>query len=97
MTLWPFLLLQEKSSKNDAVFMNHERIHARQQMELLIVPFFIWYGVEFLIRRLFSNHRTAYRNIVFEREAYALEHDLNYLKTRKWFTFLSFYFKKKVC
>lgn len=94
MTLWPFLLVQHKAKKMDAVFMNHERIHARQQQELLIIPFFLWYAVEFLFLRLTRTHAQAYRSIVFEREAYAMEHDLDYLKNRKWYRFIRFYGKK---
>lgn len=94
LTLWPFLLVTNLSNGQDAVFMNHERIHARQQQELLILPFFIWYIVEFAVWRLFMNHNLAYRNIVFEREAYAMETNQEYLKNRKWYSFLRFYAKK---
>jgi len=31
------------------------------------------------------------RNIVFEKEAYLMDHDLNYLKNRKFWSFLRFY------
>lgn len=73
--------------------MNHERIHARQQQELLIVFFYVWYLLEYSILRLFMNHHSAYRNIVFEREAYAMEHDVNYLKKRRFFNFIMYYNK----
>ena len=29
--------------------LNHERIHAAQQKELLYIPFFIWYVLEWLV------------------------------------------------
>ena len=29
-----------------ATELNHELIHAAQQKELLYIPFFIWYGIE---------------------------------------------------
>ncbi len=74
--------------------MNHERIHARQQLEMLVIPFLIWYVLEYLILRLKYNHDDSYRNIVFEREAYLNESDLDYLKKRKRFSFLKFYGKK---
>lgn len=71
--------------------MNHERIHLRQQLELLIVPFFIWYGVEFLIRLLqYKDRYMAYRNISFEREAYENEKDLDYLQRRSFFRMVNF-------
>ncbi|MEX0995648.1 MAG: hypothetical protein WDZ45_01210 [Flavobacteriaceae bacterium] len=75
--------------------MNHERIHLRQQLELLILPFYLWYGLEFLLRLLyFRNRYKAYRNISFEREAYSNEADLYYLKRRKFWAFIG-YLKKE--
>ena len=84
-------IFSDKNSKNNLVLLNHEKIHIRQQLELLIVPFFIWYGIEFLIRYFqFMNWNLAYRNISFEREAYANEKDLNYLKKRSFWEFYNF-------
>lgn len=68
----------------DSVEYNHERIHAAQQRELLYLPFFIWYGIEWLI--LFVKYRDwmkAYYNVRFEKEAYNHQKDLQYLMTRK--------------
>ena len=88
MTIFPFVILREKADANLPVLMNHERIHIRQQLELLILPFFVWYVAEYLIRLLqYRNHLAAYRNISFEQEAYANERNLNYLKTRNIFQF----------
>lgn len=94
MVIWPFLLVQDKKSVEDPVFMNHERIHARQQLELLLIPFFLWYGIEYLILRFKYNHDRAYKNIVFEREAYSMQFELDYLKSRKMWSFTRFYSKK---
>ncbi|RFN58758.1 hypothetical protein [Marixanthomonas ophiurae] len=89
--LWPFLILKDHALKTDVVFMNHERIHLRQQIELLVVFFYLWYGVEYVIRLLqYRNRYTAYRNISFEREAYAKEKDIGYLQKRPFWVFLSF-------
>ena len=51
----------------------------------LFVPiFFLWYGLEWLCRLVqYRNSNKAYRNISFEREAYANEKDLAYLGSRK--------------
>ena len=88
-TLWPFIVVKRKELKQDEVLINHEKIHLRQQIELLIIPFFIWYGLEYLIRLIqYKNRREAYFNISFEREAYANEKDLNYLKKRSFWKFL---------
>ncbi len=91
LTLYPFVFLKYQDDKTNTVLVNHERIHLRQQIELLILPFFIWYLLEYLIRLLqYSNKNHAYRGISFEREAYANESDLEYLKKRKLFSFLSY-------
>ena len=88
-TLFPFIFLLRKEDRLNLILVNHEKIHIRQQLELLIIPFFIWYGFEFLVRLFqFKNWKTAYRNISFEREAYAKEKDLDYLKKRPFWAFL---------
>ena len=77
--------------KKITVFVNHEKIHLRQQLEMLILPFFIWYFLEYLVRLVqYKNKDLAYRNISFEREAYANETDLDYLKNRSFFRFLNY-------
>lgn len=47
LTIFPFVFLKEKNLKVDKTLINHERIHLRQQLELLIFPFFICYSLEF--------------------------------------------------
>ncbi len=91
MCLWPVLLVSDGSRIIGRRFLNHEEIHAAQQKELLIVFFYVWYGAEYLIRRLTLSHHLAYRNIVFEREAYAKENDQDYLRNRSLWSFLKFY------
>lgn len=92
LTVYPFVILNNKNDKQNAVLMNHERIHLRQQLELLVLPFFIWYGIEFLVRLWqYKNVNRAYKNISFEREAYTNEKDLYYLKQRSfgsWFKYV---------
>ncbi|MEH6659639.1 hypothetical protein [Leeuwenhoekiella marinoflava] len=89
--VWPFIFLKTETLKNNKVFLNHEKIHLRQQLELLIVPFYSWYALEFCIHliRLKSKDK-AYRAISFEREAYANENNLSYLKQRSFWAFLRF-------
>lgn len=75
----------------DRDVINHERIHTAQQRELLFIPFYIWYLIEWLIRLIqYRNWNKAYLNLSFEREAYAHGHDLTYLKSRKRFSFLKY-------
>ncbi|MCA6423425.1 MAG: hypothetical protein IM568_11490 [Flavobacterium sp.] len=89
--VFPFVFLKFKESKNDLVLLNHEKIHLRQQLELLIVPFFISYGLEFVIRFFqYRDWKIAYKNISFEREAYENEKDLNFLDNRVLLNHLKF-------
>ena len=72
----------------DAGELNHELIHAAQQKELLYIPFFIWYGIEWLV--LYFKYRDwtqAYYHIRFEQEAYRHEMDYKYLEIRKHYRY----------
>lgn len=91
LSFWPFIILRERELKEDTILINHERIHLRQQQELLILPFYFLYLLEWILRFLFyRDSYKAYRNISFEREAYANEKDLNYLNVRKPFDFIKY-------
>lgn len=91
LTFYPFVFLADKDDKLNEVFINHEKIHIRQQLELLIVPFYLWYFLEFLYRWIqFKDKKKAYLNISFEREAYLNEKNLHYLKQRSFWRFLKF-------
>lgn len=95
-TLWPFILLRERSSLNDAVLLNHERIHLRQQAALLLIFFYLFYLIEYLLGRLKGkSHYQSYREISFEREAFNHENDLNYLNKRRAFSSFRFLFSGK--
>lgn len=91
MALFPFVFIKYSGDKKNAVFLNHERIHLRQQLELLFFPFFVWYFLEFSLRWMqYKNFNLAYRNISFEREAYTNEKDFDYLNRRSLWCFLKF-------
>jgi hypothetical protein len=91
LALFPFVLLKNKKFRYDTVLINHERIHLRQQLELLVLPFYIWYLLEYLFRLIqFRRHHLAYLNISFEREAYQNEEDLYYLKQRSFSAWLRY-------
>jgi hypothetical protein len=92
LTFFPFIILKANHYKYNKATINHEKIHIRQQLELLILPFYLCYFTDFLIKYVkYKNFDLAYRNIVFEREAYANENDLNYLKSRRFWKFLSYF------
>ncbi len=83
-TLWPFIICK---GKMDKVTLNHEKIHIKQQAELLVIGFYILYGYYWLKAKLWhrmSSH-DAYMAIPFEREAYACDEDEEYLSNRMRF------------
>lgn len=89
MLVW-WLIVKEGYQVTDRLIC-HEGIHSRQQKEMLIVFFFLWYGVEFLIRLIqYRNWDKAYRNISFEREAYSNQDDAGYLKGRKHYAWMRY-------
>lgn len=89
MAIYPFILVKSKAHKNDTVLVNHEKIHHQQQLELLLIPFYVLYFLNYVINLLiYRSHYQAYLNIAFEKEAYQHECEINYLAKRKrynWF------------
>jgi hypothetical protein len=92
MALFPFILVKTQRLKLNKAVINHEKIHLRQQLELLLVPFYTLYLLNYLLNLLYYlNHDKAYRNIVFEREAYVNERNLDYLKHRGFWAWTRFF------
>ena len=86
--VFPMIILKHISNKDNKVLINHEKIHLRQQLEMLVVFFYIWYLVEFFLRLLqYKTWFDAYRHISFEKEAYNNEKDLDYLESRSFWAF----------
>lgn len=91
MAMYPFIFIRKADYKKDAVLVNHECIHHRQQLELLIIPFYVFYLLHYVINLfLFRNHDKAYRGIIFEKEAYANEKNSGYLSQRKRWNFITY-------
>lgn len=68
---------------------NHELIHAAQQKELLYLPFFVWYFLEWLVLLVkYRDRMKAYRHIRFEEEAFRHQDDLTYLEHRKHYQYV---------
>lgn len=83
-TLFPFIFARKEYEPLGMRTIIHENIHLKQQIELLIVFFYLWYGIECLVRLIrYKSFHKAYRNISFEREAYNNEYDDEYLGVRK--------------
>lgn len=80
--LFGVLFVREGCTMSAADF-NHEAIHTAQMKELLYVPFYVLYVLEWLLLwAKFHDAHTAYRHISYEVEAYLFQADADYLKTR---------------
>lgn len=91
MAVYPFILVKKEEMKRNVILIHHEKIHHRQQLELLIVPFYLLYLFNYLFNLLrYRSHYKAYREIIFEREAFQMDNDLDYLNRRKMFAFVKF-------
>ena len=91
MAIFPFVFLKYSRLKEDKVLVNHERIHLQQQLEMLVLPFYVWYVLEFIIKLMYYRRwKKAYLNISFERECYYNETNLIYLETRPPWYFLKY-------
>lgn len=69
----------------------HETIHTKQMQEMLYIPFYIWYVVEWLVKLVkYMDSHTAYRTISFEREAYGNQDDKDYPEIRKHYSWIKY-------
>lgn len=97
MALWPFVFVRSKYEDGGMADkdIRHETIHLRQQAEMLVLPFLLWYMAEWCVRLMANRFRAhaAYRSIGFEQEAYANERNEAYLANRKHYAWWR-YFKK---
>ena len=69
-------------------YYNQEAIHTKQMKDLLYVPFYILYLLEWLYR--LTQKGNAYKNISFEKEAYDNENDMDYLDKREHFSWIEY-------
>ena len=85
-------ILFTKRNELDNITINHESIHSKQIFELLIIFFYLWYGIEFLIHYISNkfNWHKAYMAICFEKEAYVNQDNLMYINKRKRYSFLNY-------
>lgn len=91
------ILFVRPTTKITDVDFNHESIHTAQMKELLYVPFYLWYGIEWVVRFIgysIKNRKImgdkAYKNISFEREAFENDDNILYLDSRESFSFLKY-------
>ncbi len=94
--LFGLIIARKDYGKLSEVDLNHERIHTRQMLEMLVIFFYLFYVIEWGIRLIqYRNRLRAYYNISFEREAYTNMHNLSYLKGRRYFAYMLYYKKKR--
>ena len=88
--LFGHLFTRDDSWISDRVI-NHELIHTAQLRELLYIPFYLLYLIEWGIKIImYRNIWTAYRNISFEREAYTHGDDMEYLSHRRHMAWIKY-------
>lgn len=80
-----------KLTKDEVRLVRHEKIHFLQQIEMFFVFHWMLYGFFYLISRYKGHgHYIAYRYNPFEIEAYENEHNINYLKERRFFAWINY-------
>ena len=87
-----FGILFTKNSLSN-IDINHEKIHTKQMIETLFIGFYIWYGLEYLIIRIFGHkdkQNDCYHEISLEEEAYNNDDNLEYLDNRKPFNWIKY-------
>ncbi|MBL7777536.1 MAG: hypothetical protein JNK66_04460 [Chitinophagales bacterium] len=91
MAVFPFILIQNKELAGNDTLIRHEQIHLKQQVEMLVIPFYVIYLINYLINLvIYRQHDKAYREIIFEREAYANEQNGDYLSQRPVWSFMKY-------
>ena len=89
-TLAPFGIYLKEKYMSNKILINHESIHWQQQLEMLIIFFYLWYGIEWFIRLFVNGKNHAYYLLSFEQEAYFNEDNFEYLSKRKHFSWFKY-------
>ena len=85
-SLFPFVFSRGKVSESTR---RHETIHFQQQLETLVVFFYIVYLWDYIKARISgATGKESYRNIRAEKEAYENEMSSDYLKSRPRYSWL---------
>jgi len=87
-TLYPYIFIRDEGNE---ITINHERIHLKQQKELLVIGFYILYVLFWLVNLVrYRSFFLAYSAIPFEREAYQNEEDWVYTLNRKKYAWIKY-------
>ena len=83
-TLFPFIVVNAKYESETMI--RHERIHLVQQMEMLVLGFYLLYLYDWFKHLILTGRPyEAYKTIRFEQEAYDNQEVVGYLDNRKAF------------
>lgn len=109
-SLFPFVILRENLLLEEDYWrfkrrrvVNHETIHFEQALEMLVIPFYVWYVVEWTCKAIqgrfkkvttYKTGETAYKRLSFEREAYLNEYNFNYRAERNPYGWIKYLLKK---
>lgn len=99
-----FVLLIRSKEDVTPTLLTHENIHFRQMLELLFIGFYLLYGISYIYNRwklnngqklqietrYKTNHMKAYRNNIFELEAYDHENTPDYLNNRRLYAWAKY-------
>lgn len=95
MNVFGVILARKECKPLSEKTITHETIHTKQMKPMLYVFFYLWYGIEWIIRLIqYGNTKQAYYNISFEREAYANDSNKDYPNTRKHFGWWKYLYRK---
>lgn len=93
---FPFVFVRSREYATP-IFINHKRIHFRQQIELLFVGLYAISVFEKIYARLFLRLSPAesYLYLAAEQEAYRNQHNFEYLDNRPLFAMLRYTLDKR--
>jgi len=81
-TLYPFVLLKQKSFEANKTVVQHEAIHIEQIRNVGVLRFYITYLYQYVKNRLKGHdHNYSYYGISYEKEAYARQNDYKICET----------------
>ena len=96
MSFFLFIWISRHTS-DETRLVRHEKIHFWQQVEMLFIFHWIFYGLFYLVGRMKGHcHYVAYRYNPFELEAFTNDAQVDYLETRRpfaWAGFLKKYYE----
>ena len=88
MAVYPFIMLKDTKLETPEVY-NHELIHIKQMEETGVVGHAVIWLFDVIWKT--CKHRSlrkAYRNLMFEREAYAHMDEMGYIEKRRAYAWL---------